>query len=649
MKLVAILAVFSGLICVPQLYADWTDNGIPVCTASGMQDYPVITSDGSGGAIIAWRDSRPAVNTDIYAQGISAAGNIRWFETGMPVCTASNSQSTPIIIADSSGGAIIAWQDSRTGGSLDIYVQKLNSDGYIQWTGNGVPICTGQTSVVLGHMVSDGDGGAIITWQDRRNFYNDIFAQRVGSDGTIQWAANGVAVCTAIMHQENPSISYDGAGGAIIAWQDDRNNMDDIYAQRLDASGSAQWTPDGIVIYENEQQQRYPQLIEDGSGGAIIAWADRRNTIDFDIFAQRVDANGNLLWGTSGSAVSARMYNQMDCRLVHMGSGEAIVTWIDYRSVSSSDVYAQKINASGVAQWTPNGVAVCGATGDQLNAQIISNGSGGAFITWDDQRNGTDNVDVFAQNINADGTAAWTANGEVICGAAGNQRTPQLTTDGSNGTVIAWADNRGGTYKVYCHRVNAAGDIPTPTLLSHYSVAASGPDIRIDWTLSDIDDGIEFLILRASEPSMTFEEIPSNDLIRDGLSFSFIDKSVEPGVIYYYRVDIHDGSERKNLFETGPINTLFIDITLYQNYPNPFNPRTIIRYFLPEPCYVKIEVFDMVGNRVTVLMDKAQASGSHRVDWNGHDANGYAVASGVYFYRLTAGKKTLSKKMILLK
>ncbi len=647
-KLTVLLVVLAGSVGVSALHAEWSENGIPLGSASGAQDSPAITADGSGGAVIVWRDSRATVNTDIYAQGVTADGTIRWFPSGMAVCTASNSQSAPLIIPDGSGGTIIAWQDARTGSSLDIYVQKLSSIGYIQWPSDGVAICTGQTGLVLGGIVSDGAGGAIITWHDRRNFYNGIFAQRIASNGAVQWTANGVTVCSVDQHQQTPAIASDGAGGAIIAWQDRRSGTYDIYAQRLDANGAAQWTSDGIVICDSGQIQVSPQVVEDGSGGAVIAWSDMRNTMDFDIFAQKVNSSGELQWGF-GTAVSAWLYDQAECRLVHIGSGETIVTWLDGRSGTSTDIYAQKLSAAGAAQWTGNGVVVCGATGDQDNVRITSNGSGGALISWGDERGGAADIDICAQNIGQDGAPLWTADGEMICGASGNQHAGAISADGSNGMFVTWTDGRSGTEKAYSHRVDADGNIPTATLLYNYAAETSGTDIRIDWILSEIDEGVEFLIFRADGPTKEFVEIPAVDLIEDGLSFSFVDRSCEPGVTYYYNIVYRGGTESRILFETGPITTPAMALVLHQNLPNPFNPRTVIGYYLPETCRVRLVVFDVTGRRVKVLVDKTQAKGNYSIDWNGREMHGAAVASGVYFYRLTAGKTTLSRKMILLK
>jgi len=647
-KLTVFIVILAGIIGVPSLHADWADNGIPLGTASGEQNSPAVTFDGTGGAVIVWRDARPTVNTDIYAQGVTADGAIRWYPTAMPCCTAPNSQSDPLVIPDGAGGTIVAWQDPRTGGGVDIYVQKLSMFGYIQWPSDGVAICTAQTGVVLGGMVSDGAGGAIITWHDRRNFYNGIFAQRIASNGAIQWTANGVTVCSELEHQQNPALAPDGASGAIIAWEDRRSGVYDIYAQRLNASGTAQWAAGGIPICDSGQMQKAVQVVEDSSGGAVIAWSDMRNTMDFDIFAQRVNASGALQWGF-GVPVSGWMNDQADCRLIHTGSGETIVTWIDERSGTSEDIYAQKLDASGTGQWTYNGIEVCVAAGDQTNARIVTNGSGGAFIAWEDWRDGASDINIYAQNISTDGAAIWAAGGEEICGAAGNQTAVALSEDGANGMFIAWADARGGTVKAYSHRVDAAGNIPTATLLYHYTAETNGTDIEIDWTLSEIDEGVEFHIFRANGQGMEFVEIPAVDLVEEGLEFSFVDRSCKPGTTYYYRVGYSLGTESGILFEAGPVTTPATALELRQNQPNPFNPNTVIGYYVPERCQVHLEVFDIKGRRVKVLVDRSQAEGSYSVDWNGRFDNGTEAASGVYFYRLRAGKTTLSRKMILLR
>ena len=88
---------------------------------------------------------------------------------------------------------------------------------------------------------------------------------------------------------------------------------------------------------------------------------------------------------------------------------------------------------------------------------------------------------------------------------------------------------------------------------------------------------------------------------------------------------------------------------LEQNYPNPFNPETIIRYQLDRTAEVKLEIYNIVGERVTTLVDKKLSSGAYFVTWHGSDALGRPVASGVYIYRLQTDSFVESKKMLLLR
>ncbi len=100
------------------------------------------------------------------------------------------------------------------------------------------------------------------------------------------------------------------------------------------------------------------------------------------------------------------------------------------------------------------------------------------------------------------------------------------------------------------------------------------------------------------------------------------------------QVGIEERSEKRGLPKT---------ICLYQNYPNPFNPSTEIEYALPVDCWVRLAVYNLLGQKVATLLDQPQRAGYHRICW---EAN---ITSGVYFYRLEAGEYAATRKMILLR
>ena len=84
------------------------------------------------------------------------------------------------------------------------------------------------------------------------------------------------------------------------------------------------------------------------------------------------------------------------------------------------------------------------------------------------------------------------------------------------------------------------------------------------------------------------------------------------------------------------------------NYPNPFNPSTIIPYQIPTATHVRLEVFNVLGQRIATLVNREQSAGAHTAQWNATDAAGRAVGAGVYIYRLSSGGATVSRRMVLI-
>ena len=91
------------------------------------------------------------------------------------------------------------------------------------------------------------------------------------------------------------------------------------------------------------------------------------------------------------------------------------------------------------------------------------------------------------------------------------------------------------------------------------------------------------------------------------------------------------------------------EFSLSQNYPNPFNPTTDINFSLPQDARVSLEVYNVLGQRVNTLVDGQLPAGNHTVTWNGTNADGGQVSSGVYFYKISAENFSETKKMMLLK
>jgi hypothetical protein len=470
------VAIFAIFLISFEAKAQWSANpavNTAICNATSSQSLPEIISDGSGGYIITWTDYRSG-NGDIYAQKINSNGVVQWTIDGVAICSVAGIQTNAQLISDGSGGAIITWGDYRSQFNHDIYAQRISSTGNVLWTANGVAICDAINNQYYPRLISDGSGGAIITWQDLRGQVTyDIFAQKINTSGIVQWQANGVAICNALNNQYNHQLISDGSGGAIITWQDYRSqNNDDVYAQKINTSGVTQWTTDGVAICTALNIQSNPQLISDGSDGAIITWQDLRSGTSTDIYTQRINTSGIVQWTANGVAICSANSSQYYPKLVSDGSSGAIITWQDYRIGYNFDAYAQRINLNGIVQWTVDGVQVCSAIGDQFSIKIVKDGSNGAIISWEDERS-LNNNDIYAQKINLNGIVQWTIDGVAIGTAQEGQNSPQLVSDGTGGAIITWSDYRDySSQDIYAQKINSNGtlgqNLTPPTVQAKY-------------------------------------------------------------------------------------------------------------------------------------------------------------------------------------
>ena len=645
-------------LCLPNAaLAQWLPDGTPICRASNDQSLPRIVSDGEGGGIVTWEDGR-STQSNIYAQRIDSSGAVLWATNGVGVCVASGNQRAPRAVSDGTGGAIIVWTDERTSSAPDLYVQRIDNLGNSVWQTDGVVISESPTSnKITPCIVPDGVGGAIIAWRDTRSGEADIYAQRVDPSGNMLWIAGGVEICAAANNQIDPVIAIDGAGGAIISWHDDRSADTNIFAQRVNGAGAVQWTIDGRAVCIASGTQRVPKIISDEAGGAIITWWDARSDPSYDIYAQRVDGSGNANWTADGVPVCTATGSQISPRIVPAAASGAIIVWRDRRSGNNNDIFAQRVDSQGNALWLSDGIAVTAASGDQLAASVAIDGSGGAIVAWEDGRTGSFK-DVYVQRVNSDGNVVWETDGVAISTAFDNQGSTAIVSDMSGGAIVTWTDHRSGRDDIYAYRV--PGEAPpqcaiAPTHLDFGTVAV-GESKDTTFTIENTGGG--------SVSGLVFEVSPQYHIV-SGEGFY----ELQPGESHVVTVrfepsvdGLHNGAietgdaicsdvscEGVGGIPTGIGTARSVALALGQNYPNPFNPRTTIPYTVPEEDFVRITVLDSKGHLIKTLLSAEMPAGAHSVSWSGNDSNGSQVSSGVYFVRLQSAKQALSRKIILLK
>ncbi|MBN2069903.1 MAG: T9SS type A sorting domain-containing protein [Candidatus Krumholzibacteriota bacterium] len=650
--------------------AQWIKDGVPIAALANMQNVTDMISDGAGGAYVVWRDYRNIGNADVYMQRIDSYGFPLWADGGIAVAEGPSQQGDPVICMKDGGNVVVAYRDNVNGND-DIFAQCVDPDGNILWASTGMPVCLHSSYQGAPRIAAGTSGYMYIGWVDSRNGNQDVFIQRINWNGVTQWAADGFVVCNAAQVQDGLQMIADGSGGVTMVWEDyrDATNLL-IYAQKVSSTGFVQWTANGVRLSTSNSWQNLPKLITDSSGGAIVVWYDDRNGVDTDIYSQRILSNGNTYWLPSGRSICTATGGQYFPDLTTDGGGGAIITWQDQRIPAYYHVYAQRVNASGNAQWTTNGLPLSDYTGGQRTPCIVSDGVGGAIIAWKDQRQGSE-YDIHAQRIDAAGSKMWATEGERVSGAINHQVTAMITTDGAQGAIITWNDLRyedSNDYDVYAQRMEKWGHwgYPAPMLTGAADVPNDqGGRVMLTWDASYLDayptEIVTHYSIWRSTDGATYTQIDSMDAYYlDSYQYAAsttADSSALGDATHWFKIRARTSS---SLFwwTSQPLSCHSVDnlspsmptgAYLEQNFPNPMNPVTIIKFGLDAPEFVSLRIYDAAGRLVRELVNGPMPAGYHDKLWDGRTDGGVLAASGVYFYKLSAGEYTETKKMVLLR
>jgi len=450
----SVLTVLALVVVVAVLFSGCIDIEWP---SRYKELSPHVVSDGSGGVFVGWEDENVA-----YAQRVDSSGNLRWGE-GLALNTL-RCQYPPRLIGDGSGGAIVVWGEAKEkdGGAYERinYAQRVSPEGELLWEQRGrlVPGLKGVPCIV-----SDGFGGAIIVSME---LDGKIKAQRMDQDSEPMWSEDGITICSTC---SNPSTLADGSGGAIIVWPDNRAAYSryDIYAQRISPQGEILWHEGGVPICAPQYGQTTPQIVSDGSDGAIVAW------LGDGVRVQRLSPYGEPLWQEDGVQVNVLpAQGTYPLGMISDGAGGATVVWHPSLSPSPEGsllgLRAQRVNSEGEVQWVEPmklfaGLNVCAKEGvySSMTADITGDGSGeaiivGIFCQWGPSPR--------AQKLSPEGEPLWGEGGvQLFAGQLANFSLFRgaVVSDGSGGAIFVTETGKKETYldKLYAQRIDSQGNL----------------------------------------------------------------------------------------------------------------------------------------------------------------------------------------------
>lgn len=326
-------------------------------------------------------------------------------------------------------------------------------------------------SIALGFLMTS--NAQIILWQNIPSPNNDVHTTGLGNND--QKSPDVSAIYT------NPDTRYG------VVWQDKRNagTNFDIYFQAFDWWGAKQFGTTGTLICNASGIQQNPRMISNNTSYFWMAWEDQRSGNN-DIYIQQVSGiAATVNWNGNGVAVSTVCGGQTNVEMAVLNMGnEVVVTWTDDRN-GNYDIYAQKFNASGVEQWTNNGILVAGGNGDQVHQKVVSDGSGNCVIVWEDQATN----EITAQMLDNSGAAQWTSGGIVPCTTSCVKSNPELVYNGSD-YFLSWIDQRNGSTDPYFMMINSSGSPINSTDPGMPASNTTGLAIRSIKMISDRSSGM---------------------------------------------------------------------------------------------------------------------------------------------------------------
>jgi hypothetical protein len=351
----------------------------------------------------------------------------------------------------------------------------------------------------------------------------------------------------------------------------------------------------------------------DGAGNVIVTGVFE-GTVDFgggplvsvgffgDIFVAKYDASGAHQWSQrfGGSR------NDVGRSVVVDTLGNVIVTGsflgtVDFGggplvSTGGSDIFVAKYDASSVHQWSQRFGGGPGAISD-LGFAVAVDASGNVIVTGR-----------FADTVNFGG-----------------------------GDLVSM-----GGFDIFVVKFD---DISVAVAISSFDARVFDGGVALRSSFSSNLRVLGVNVYRAEDSGrlLLLKNVPHT-----GEEFYYEDRNVESGRTYQYRIGVVDG-DGEFLSQIATVKTQSYATDLLPNAPNPFNPETTIRFTLEQAAHVTLSVYDAKGRQVTTLIDDMRVAGPHEVQWNGTDDSGATVSSGVYFYRMRAGKTNLSRRMVLLK
>jgi hypothetical protein len=322
-----------------------------------------------------------------------------------------------------------------------------------------------------------------------------------------------------------------------------------------------------------------------------------------------------------------------------------ILSWTNEIN-KDKDVFIQKFNIKGTRQWKED-VPVVQLPRDQFGQKLLSDGKGGAIVSWIDKRQETVRPDIYAQRISSSGKQLWGPMGIAIASHNNSEKSyPSIISDLRGGAIAIFKEIRERKGEIYAQKIFNTGTYVSQII--GLNAVLSSDSVKVSWYSANESNGTNYDIERTVQTDNSTSQWSvigniKSDVISNAKYYEFLDRPNELGTLFYRIV------QKDNLGNIQPSDVAKVEyyeskgkISLGQNSPNPFSDETTIFFYLQEPSWIKFEFFNSHIELIKELERQIYPKGENKIVFSGKD-----LPVGVYFYRVQSDDFVDVRKMVL--
>jgi hypothetical protein len=430
-------------------------------TASGTDDrFPDVAYDGVTNMVV-WSDGRSGTY-QIYAARLQTTGGVP-DNRGIRIGNGSGIQTEPSI-AYNGTDYLVVWQDARNGNN-DIFGARVTPAGAVL---GEFAISTAAGEQTKPTIAANG-ATWLVTWEDAQTGAGEVRAARVDSGGSVL-DAGGIVVATGATSIRVPAVACDGTQ-CLVAWNQG-GGQGDVLGSLVNVATGTPGTAFTIISQPSDQTQ--PSIAFDGSN-YLVAWSDRRQGSQYDVWAGRVTTAGVVLDVDGVQLVSAAGAQRLPS--VSFNGTEFLVAWHD----DAGDGFAARgVRVSSAAALVGSVFTINDAANDQRFVAVANQGTRWVAVWEDDHTNDSALRDAYAARIGPTGSVL-DPNGIVISRSANRQTLASAASDGTR-YLIVWSDGRGplGEFEIWGALVDATGVVRRQKAVSAAPGSQFTPAIAYD-------------------------------------------------------------------------------------------------------------------------------------------------------------------------